>query len=164
MEILRVISNIKNQKAAAPHYEGNITQFTFQFQQQSQPTPYHPQPQIFPQPLQQYFTTPLTSHHSQPPHLPPSIPLVATPNAMPIPPYQPRQNRPTFTTQSSYLSSPLLLPHHDPSPSPSTKNKMKGTTAAEHYEHFAKYVAEADYERCSSVNSNDSFSTMDVNF
>ncbi|GBN50383.1 hypothetical protein AVEN_124461-1 [Araneus ventricosus] len=112
MEVLRVISNIKNQKAAAPHYEGNITQFTSLFQQQTQPTPYHPQRQTFPQPLQQSFTTPSTSHHSQPPHLPPSSPLVATPNAMPIPPYQARQNRPTFKTQSSYLSTPLLLPHH----------------------------------------------------
>ncbi|GBM97307.1 hypothetical protein AVEN_27073-1 [Araneus ventricosus] len=164
MEVFRVISNIKNQKAETPHYEGNITQFTSQFQQQSQPTPYHPQPQTFPQPLQQSSTTPSTSYHSQPPHRPPSIPLVATLNAMPIPPYQPRQNRTTFTTQSSYLSTPSLLPHQDPSPSLSTKKKMKETTAAEHYEHFAKYIAEEDCERCSSINSNDSSSTMDANF
>ncbi|CAH1988996.1 unnamed protein product [Acanthoscelides obtectus] len=114
MEVLQVISNIKNQKYAA--LQGYTTQRAPQFQQQSQSMPYHYQPQTFPQSPQQCFTTPKNnSSNSRQPHFqlndPPSLPSVSSQHALPTQPLQPRQNHPPLTTSYSYPQQP---PPFDP--------------------------------------------------
>lgn len=147
MEVLRVISSIKNQKAL--HSQSCSTQ------QQSQSMPYESQPQTFPPPLQQSFTTPIPSHYLQPSYFPlynqPSIPLSSTQNPLPTSISEPMQNRPTVTTLTSHTSQLPHFPRYDPpskvlpvSPSQPTKHKVKKITPAEHYENFAKYVHEED--------------------
>ncbi|XP_055936913.1 uncharacterized protein LOC129966504 [Argiope bruennichi] len=126
IEVLQIISNIKNQKAAVPYYTAQSNEF----QQQYQPAIYHLQPHSFSQPFQQPFTTQ---------------------NALLS---QSRQNRSTSTTLDS------LHPHQEPSTSIPKKNKI---TAAEYYGRFNKYAAEENGER-SSVDSDDSSSTTDINF
>ncbi|CAL1297324.1 unnamed protein product [Larinioides sclopetarius] len=79
---------------------------------------------------------------------------------MPILSYHARQNRPSSTPQ---ISTPSFLPHHNPSLSISTENEINKPTSAEYYEHFTN-VPEENCERCSSVNSNDSSTTIDINF
>lgn len=55
VEVLRVISSIKNQKVGALHCQGYYTPSTSQFQQHNQSTSYHFQQQSFPRPSQQPF-------------------------------------------------------------------------------------------------------------
>lgn len=131
MEVLQVISNIKKQKSAA--LQGYTSQSASQFQQHNQSMPYNSQPQTFPQPPQQCFTTPMNnSSYSHRPHFqpydPPSLLSVYSQHTLPTQPLQPRQNHPTFTTTYSNppqpppfnpTTTPLLSSQNDPSTSPS---------------------------------------------
>ncbi|GFS84124.1 uncharacterized protein TNCV_2365101 [Trichonephila clavipes] len=152
MEVLRVISNIKNQKYATPHYQGYNSQSYFQLQH---PTPYHPQTQTYSQPLHHPF--PMVPHYTLS-HLPPfDLPSAApvSQNVLPTPPSQPCQNPSAFTTLPSCSSQSSLLPHHDSSLSLLIKEKVKKPAETEH---FAEHTGEEDRES-SSVSSLNSSST-----
>ncbi|GFR31553.1 uncharacterized protein TNCT_232991 [Trichonephila clavata] len=148
MEVLRVISNIKNQKYAAAPYQGYNTQSYMQLQHS---TPYHPQTQTYSQPLHHPF--PMVPHyplsHHPPFDLPSAAPVLQ--NVLPTPPSQPCHNSSAFTTLASCSSQPSLLPHHDSSMSLLIKEKVKKPAEKEHF-------GEDDRES-SSVSSLNSSST-----
>lgn len=128
IEVLRVISNIKNQNHRNQEY-------STQLHQHIQPTHcgQQEQPQTFPQQLQQTFT--LIPNHSHPSEFPtfnpPPTPSVSVQNAQPTPTRIPNQNHPAFSIMVSY--PPLQSPRRDPPPSLVMTEKIKQTTAAEHF-------------------------------